>query len=360
MQTVRLLSLTYLDDGNVNAQQVNAREVFARLDETRFALTALASGPVDIRLASKRGLSVVELRRHLKALQIMAEMLKGYEIVWYPHHGPAEIAYLKLLRPMIPPSRRAVLVLPIEADLKLLDGQPARLRRRVWTVIARADVVVPISKHVARSLLERFGRSGPIIPVGVDTRAFAPSVSASTETPTVVTVGSLIARKRPAQILEAARRFPGHRFIMVGDGPLRAPLEREAPGNVTFSGIVGRSAMPAALRDADILLHPSRLEGMPKAVLEGMACGLAPIVFDDYRPDWIRHGESGMVVTSDEEMFGAVELLLHDEGRRRAMGSAARRAVEPFDWDIVAKRWQDLFLEVAARRRAGAAVDFSS
>jgi glycosyltransferase involved in cell wall biosynthesis len=107
-----------------------------------------------------------------------------------------------------------------------------------------------------------------------------------------------------------------------------------------------------------VLLHAGRLEGMPKAVLEGMASGLPPVLFGDYRPNWVKCGESGYVVGTENEMIEAIGRLLGDGALRQSMGAAARRVAECFDWDIVARMWEDLFLEVAARRRAGALMDF--
>jgi glycosyltransferase involved in cell wall biosynthesis len=97
---------------------------------------------------------------------------------------------------------------------------------------------------------------------------------------------------------------------------------------------------------------------MPKAVLEGMACGLPPVVFDDYCPDWVTNGESGYVVRTDAEMVEAVGRLLGDGDLRHSMGNAARLVAEQYDWNIVARMWEDLFLEVVARRRAGASMQF--
>jgi glycosyltransferase involved in cell wall biosynthesis len=66
------------------------------------------------------------------------------------------------------------------------------------------------------------------------------------------------------------------------------------------------------------------------------------------------------VVRTELEMIDAVGRLLSDENLRRSMGAAARRASEQYDWDVVARMWECLFHEVAARRQAGAATDLDS
>jgi glycosyltransferase involved in cell wall biosynthesis len=286
------------------------------------------------------------------------EMMAPHDIIFYPHPGPAEMMYLRALRPLGFQRHAPTIVHPIEIDLASLDHLPRDVCRRVERLIRWADVVVPITEHVARSLDRRFQRGGPIIPVGVDTKAFRPGGHPESGRLTVVTVGSLIERKQPRLVLELARSFPAHHFLLVGDGPLRAQLEREAPANAEVRGPVPRDGLPALLGSCHVLLHAGRLEGMPKAVLEGMASGLPPVLFGDYRPDWVKCGESGYVVETENEMIEAIGRLLGDNGLRRSMGTAARQVAEQYDWDIVARMWEDLFLEVAARRRAGASMDF--
>lgn len=149
-------------------------------------------------------------------------------------------------------------------------------------------------------------------------------------------------------MLVAARAFPLVDFTIVGEGPLDHVLRAEAPQNVRFLGRVARSDLPALFRAADILLHPSRMEGMPKVVLEGMATGCVPIVFSQYQPDFLNTGESGLIVSTVEEMLLAVNRLSVDGELRRSIGARARLKALQFDWDVIAEMWADLFSAVLA------------
>ncbi|MYS76430.1 glycosyltransferase, partial [Streptomyces sp. SID5926] len=73
-------------------------------------------------------------------------------------------------------------------------------------------------------------------------------------------------------------RVPGARLVLVGDGPDRARLTARAPASVLFTGTVADAA--PWYRAADLVVLPSRWEGMALAPLEAMACGRPVVVTD--------------------------------------------------------------------------------
>lgn len=99
---------------------------------------------------------------------------------------------------------------------------------------------------------------------------------------TVVFVGKFTPKKRPQDVLEAARLLPGVDFIMVGEGPLGIELRRAAKDlpNVTFTGFKNQTELPHVIAAADVLLLPSEHEPWGLVVNEAMACGLVPVVSD--------------------------------------------------------------------------------
>jgi glycosyltransferase involved in cell wall biosynthesis len=147
--------------------------------------------------------------------------------------------------------------------------------------------------------------------------------------PVVVFVGRLEAQKNVALLLAAwARAAPAATLLVVGDGPERPALERLGTASVRFCGAV-EDARPH-LRAADVFVLPSRSEGIPNALLEAMAHGVASIgtavagtqrILD--RPGL------GLLVTSEDEaaLAGALLRLLGDRGERSAIGLAGREHV---------------------------------
>jgi glycosyltransferase involved in cell wall biosynthesis len=67
---------------------------------------------------------------------------------------------------------------------------------------------------------------------------------------------------------------PEAAFVIAGEGPLRADLERQAHGaRVRFVGEVPHAQITALLRDSRALILPSAWEGVPNVVLEALAAG---------------------------------------------------------------------------------------
>lgn len=133
-----------------------------------------------------------------------------------------------------------------------------------------------------------------VIPNGVDLQRFRPApvdtvraelrpvLQVDPAAPLVVCVGRLCRQKGQAVLLRAwssiARSVPGARLVLVGDGPDRDRLRTRAPGSVLFVGAVA-DVVPW-YQAADLVVLPSRWEGMALAPLEAMACG-RPVVATD-------------------------------------------------------------------------------
>ncbi|MFJ4963948.1 glycosyltransferase [Streptomyces sp. NPDC088729] len=98
--------------------------------------------------------------------------------------------------------------------------------------------------------------------------------------PLVVCVARLTRQKGQDVLLRAWRRMrvPGARLVLVGDGPEEAALRRAAPADVVFTGAC-EDVLPW-IHAADVLVLPSRWEGMALAPLEAMACGRAVVMSD--------------------------------------------------------------------------------
>ncbi|MDK1347747.1 glycosyltransferase family 4 protein [Streptomyces sp. 378] len=98
----------------------------------------------------------------------------------------------------------------------------------------------------------------------------------------VVCVGRLCRQKGQDVLLEAwpsvLRRVPAARLVLVGDGPQERPLRSGAPEGVLFTGAVA-DVVPW-YQAADLVVLPSRWEGMALAPLEAMACGRPMVVTD--------------------------------------------------------------------------------
>lgn len=147
-----------------------------------------------------------------------------------------------------------------------------------------------------RQLGESLGVHAPttVLPNGIDLSHFRPGGSRDRvaarkvlgleDVPTVACVGALTVQKGQQDLLadwsQVRARVPDARLLLVGDGPDRGALERLADGvpGVTFAG--ARTDVPTWLTAADVVVIPSRWEGMALVPLEAMACARSVVATD--------------------------------------------------------------------------------
>lgn len=195
---------------------------------------------------------------------------------------------------------------------------------------------------------------------GVDTKAFSPCEHSPRAELQVVFVGRMLYDKGVQHFVESAialrRQHPSARFLLVGPtdygNPSGIPESRLSfwaqSGIVVWCGTV--DDMQSVYRAADVVVLPSRREGMPKVVLEAAASGL-PVVTTDVPGcrDSVIHGESGFLVPwgNVEELSARIGQLLSDSGLRQKMGRNARKlAEERFSADVVVGKTYDIVMEL--------------
>jgi glycosyltransferase involved in cell wall biosynthesis len=195
------------------------------------------------------------------------------------------------------------------------------------------------------------------LPWGANVGRFAPRPAPpadAAEPPTIVFLGSFRAWHGVLDFVKAAAMLLalGHdfRFLLVGDGPERAPAERLAaawPGRFTFTGAVDHDAVPELLAGASLGVapfntapHPAlRAAGFfwsPLKVYEYMAAGL-PVVTPDIPPlsTIIRDGQEGLLYPEGDiaGLASAIAQALRDPAAACAMGAQAReRVVARYSW----------------------------
>jgi glycosyltransferase involved in cell wall biosynthesis len=199
--------------------------------------------------------------------------------------------------------------------------------------------------------LERYGIGRPgqvtVLPLGLDLERFVGcerhagwlrrEIGAGERTPLIGIVARLVPIKRHDDFLDAAARlqtrWPDARFLIVGDGERRAPLEAAArrhglADRVTFLG--WRRDLDRIYADLDVVVLTSANEGSPVSLIEAMAAA-RPVVATRVGgvPDLVEHGVNGLLVPPGDPpaVADAITTLLADADRRRAMGNAGRKRV---------------------------------
>ncbi len=180
----------------------------------------------------------------------------------------------------------------VDADrLPKLDRRLAKIR----TMLARASRGVVVSEFERRRTMERLGCDGDRLVVvhhGVDPERFRPDAdpeidraargAASPARPYVLCVGALTGLKNVGGLLQAYARSRARAEVdLVLAGPKRRESEAILAGigtlgigdRVRLPGPLAPDAVPAWMRGARALVHPSRYESFGLPVLEAMACG---------------------------------------------------------------------------------------
>ncbi|WP_406399985.1 glycosyltransferase [Streptomyces uncialis] len=269
----------------------------------------------------------------------------------HAHSAKAGLAARLALRGRVP-----TVFQPHAWSFEAVEGTAARLARR-WEVGAArwASRIVCVSE-AERATGEAAGVRGhwTVVPNGVDTDRFrpeppahdvlprarraphdAPPALAGTDprAPLVVCVARLCRQKGQDVLLrawpEVVRRVPGARLALVGDGPDGERLRAGSPEGVIFAGAAEDPA--PWYRAADLVVLPSRWEGMALAPLEAMACG-RPVLLTDVAGarESLAPGHRAycLVPPGDPAALArAAAGLLLDAPRRAALGAQGRRHV---------------------------------
>lgn len=198
---------------------------------------------------------------------------------------------------------------------------------------------------------------------GVDTQLFSPERrsaalrarwnAADPRQVVMLYVGRLAAEKNVVLALrafQAARRLrPLTRMVVVGDGPLRARLERDFPA-AEFVGAQHGEALAAHYASADLFLFPSQSETFGNVTLEALASGLAVVAVDlAAAAQHIEPGSNGLLVPpDDEEAFIRTAIRAAEMAELLApLRHAARQSALQARWEQVLGRFEQRLAQLA-------------
>lgn len=249
-----------------------------------------------------------------------------------------------------------------------------RNRLIMYVVAALFPVVVACGEASAQSLprlVRRLAGAIEVVPNGVDvdridrTVAGTPGWSPRRQRGLAVSVGRLIAVKDPDTVVAGFRRGARRtdRLVMVGEGRLPDAAEdtggRLGRNRVELAGLLPREKVYEILRSADVFVSASRVEGMPVAVLEAMACR-CPVVLSDipaHREIAALAPSVRLVATGDVEGFAAAirRALTLPPAEHQRVGEELRRcAVEHYGVRRMNLAYGRLYARIATQARQGA------
>jgi glycosyltransferase involved in cell wall biosynthesis len=151
-------------------------------------------------------------------------------------------------------------------------------------------------------------------------------------------------------LLRVCRAIPQAEAVLYGDGPDKAKVEQILASEgvevaVRLGGSLPNSAVQQELLQCDAIVLLSDYEGLPIALLEGMACGCVPVcmAMRSGIPELIQHNVSGLIVNDREDSFvAAMKSLAADPMLRHRLAINARQTVvEKYSQEQSADLWAD-------------------
>jgi len=173
------------------------------------------------------------------------------------------------------------------------------------------------------------------------------------------TIARLFDLKGHDDLLDVAghlcRQFPTVRFLWVGDGTLRGRFEARMHEmglrkRFVLTGMVSPSRVPELTGAMDILVHPSRREGLARALPQAALAGIPSIAYDiDGNREAVIDGKTGLIIPPfDSGQLGlAISILVEKPELRQQMGQAGREfALARFDAAVMVEALERLYHEI--------------
>ena len=238
-----------------------------------------------------------------------------------------------------------------------------------------SNAVVVISE-LEMKLHKKFGKRNLssrelTIPCGVETRLYSPEVSSGerknfkkwlevdNDERILLFVGRFVMRKGIIKLInvfsEVCKTEKNVTLLLVGDGPLKKKVEKMInelgiQDKVIILKDLSFDELKKCYSNADIFTFFPTYEGQGLVIIEAMASGTPCVATAEGGiPEMVTHGKSGYVVQQHEfdKMVRYIKKLLTDDKLLKNFGTSARRATEEaWDWELVTKKYEKLYLEI--------------
>jgi glycosyltransferase involved in cell wall biosynthesis len=330
----------------------------------------------ELRRRAGQALETVPIDPHaeidLRAAWQLSRLLKRWQPDVVHAHDPHGVALGGLALSIGTPDSKPVFVASRRVDFHIRGNAFSRWKYRQVTCFVAA------SRAIAGMLAEDGIDEPRIVTIheGIDVERVqqAPAANVHHEfwlpagVPVVGNIAALVPHKGQKHLIDAAalvlRQVPDAHFLILGEGELRAPLERQIrelrlEKHVLLPGF--RTDVLSLLKAFDVFVMSSVTEGLGTSLLDAMAAA-RPIVATRAGgiPEVVIDGETGLLVPirDHEHLAGAILRLLKDRELRDRVGRAGLGRVRAeFSVDRMVEQTIALYERLAGRTRAAGTVD---
>jgi glycosyltransferase involved in cell wall biosynthesis len=232
------------------------------------------------------------------------------------------------------------------------------LTPQIWKGAAR---VVAVSQYTRLLALKHYNVLIDVIHNGVELSALPKWQAAADGVPRIIFAGRFVAHKNPADLVEALSRltYLDWTCVMSGDGEeleaVRGLAERHGLGNrIQFPGWVTPEQVLEQFALSDILVLPSRSEGLSVVGVQGLAMGLALVLSDaGGNPELVQPDDNGFLFPAGDVdvLTAALESLLSSPELVSAFQARSQQIANDFVLEKVVLQYEQVLESVKENRR---------
>jgi len=226
-----------------------------------------------------------------------------------------------------------------------------------WT-FKSADKIICYTKS-EKSLVEELGIDPDkmvVIHNGIDTDLFVPCKKEKINN-RILWIGRFTSGKGVKYLIDAfeilVKNYPSLKLLLIGDGPLKKDIIYKIQylrlsNNINTKDFVPNSELPEIYQNSDVFVLPSLNEGVPRTILEAMACGI-PIVCTEL-PQLVNIIDGcGLLVpkNNSQALAESISKIMSDQNLVQKFGSNGRaKIVENYSWEDTVKKTNRLYEEL--------------
>ncbi|WNB16865.1 glycosyltransferase family 4 protein [Marivirga arenosa] len=228
--------------------------------------------------------------------------------------------------------------------------------------LSQMDYAISVSENCRQDLIQIYPKAKDISLTGtIGTFNFdhLNAIKRSSENKVWINVGSFVKEKNHGFLLEIFAEYlkdnQENELWLIGDGKLRTELEEQAKNlgiqqNVKFLGYQNNAV--EYIKAADIMVMPSKIEGLPGVILEALSCGV-PVIASNVGgiPEVVHNEQNGYVIEEFDKpsYISKIKKVLNDQKLTEKMSQNARKLIqEEFLMPKIAKRFESIYKEIIA------------